>query len=95
MTTRKRNRNEMPDDEEGTYEIGIEQVTHDTITIRANSRSEAIEAVEEPNQPREVQEELVRKDFRSLSERRPESAVLADEYDADDNDLEPDVDLTE
>lgn len=83
------------DDEAGVYEIDVEQVTHDQITIRADSREEAVEAVDDINRPREVSEALTRKDFSSLSERRVQGARLADEYDADDNDLEPDVDLTE
>lgn len=75
------------------YEIQVQEVLSDTFTVRANSRSEAFDAIEEP-QDTEVQSAMVRKHFSSLSERRPVDGRHAPELeDYDDPDI--DIDLTE
>jgi len=74
------------------YEISVEQLTTETVTVQANSRKEAFEALKEP-QDREVQTVLVRKPFSSLMERRPTDVRHAPELeDTDDPDV--DIDLT-
>lgn len=81
------------DDEPGVYEVQVEQTTSKTFAIRANSRQEAWEAIEDVNKPRSVQSMLARADFSSLSERRPIDARHAPEYE-DNDELDVDVDLT-
>ncbi|MDS0258587.1 hypothetical protein NDI56_04070 [Haloarcula sp. S1CR25-12] len=84
---------EEADDEAQIFEIEVEQVTSETITVQANSREEAFGALEHPTD-RDVQSMLVRKEFSSLSERRPVDGRHAPELeDYDDPDL--DIDLTD
>lgn len=74
------------------FEIEVQQVTSEMVTVKAESRKDAFEALREP-QDREVQEALVRKDFSSLSERHPVDGRHAPELeDYDDPDI--DIDLT-
>ncbi|MFC4549371.1 MULTISPECIES: hypothetical protein [Halorussus] len=92
MATSQTDSSDETDSEEKIFEISVEQVTHETVTVQAESREEAFEALREP-QDREVQTALVRKDFSSLIERRPTDGRHAPELeDYDDPDI--DIDLT-
>jgi hypothetical protein len=71
------------------FEIEVQQITSEMVTVQADSREEAFEALTEP-QDRDVQEALVRMDFSSLSERRPIDGRRAVEL--EDND-DPDIDI--
>jgi len=84
---------EEDDGGEQIFEIDVQQVTSERVTVRAESREEAFNALEEP-QEREVQETLVRKPFNSLSERRPVDGRHAPELEEQD-DPDIDIDLTQ
>jgi len=87
------NESQSESDDAQVFEIEVEQRTAETVTVRAESRSEAFEALKEP-QGRDVQEVLVRKDFSSLSERRPVDGRHAPELE-DYGDEEIDLNLTD
>lgn len=91
MATSETNENDDSTDEK-VFEIEVEQVTSETVTVQAGSRQEAFDALEHPTD-REVEETLTRKDFSSLSERRPVHGRRAEELEGNDPDL--DIDLTE
>jgi len=93
MGNTKPETNDGRNDNEKLFEIHVEEITSDTVTVRADSREDAFNALKEP-QDREVQEALVRMDFDNLSERRPVDGRRATELeDSDDPDI--DVDLTD
>lgn len=75
------------------FEIQVQQVTSETVTVQADSREDAFGALKEPHD-REVQEALVRKDFSSLTERRPVDGRHAAELE-DKDEPEIDIDLTD
>jgi len=84
--------NEADSTDSKIFEIQVQQVTSEMVTVQAENRSEAFDALEEPTN-KEVSEVLVKKDFSSLSERRPVDGRRAEELeDYDDPDI--DIDLT-
>lgn len=84
---------EQEADDEKIFEINVQQVTTEMVTVRAESREQALEELEEP-QDRDVQKTLARKPFDSLMERRATDGRRASELE-DRDDPEIDIDLTE
>ncbi len=92
MATSQSEDGDEADNDEKIFEITVQQTTTETVTVQAESREQAFDALREPQEP-DVQSALVRKDFSSLMERRPTDGRHAPELeDYDDPDI--DIDLT-
>lgn len=75
------------------HEVFVKQISETSIAVKAEDRKQAFEALRDVNKPEEVSRVLTQADY-DFVERRPEDARRAHEYE-DNDDLEPDVDVTD